>query len=421
MTPCRIALWLAGPAFLTLIGGSIAGRPDIAAPAAVAGTVLLAFGVRSVEGLRPLGFTAWIIAAVTVAMLYPVALTRPAGLDMRNPWVMTIIIQCVMFGMGTQMSLSDFRGVAKMPWPVAIGFIGQFTIMPLCGWGLASSFDFPPEIAAGVILIGCCPSGLASNVMSYIARANLPLGVTITACTTIAAPVMTPLMMKLLAGKLIDVSFMKMMFETMKVMIVPLTAAFMHDLLKDASPGRRRFLHGMAAASVLVLIAYAAGGWQKIEASGTVNAVTFASIGGYLCAAVVGGVLWHHAVTRLPQLMKWMPVLSMFGIIYVTSVTTAAGRDNLLKVGPLLLLAAALHNCAGYLLGYWLARAARLDAQSCRTVSFEVGLQNGGLGASLSSQMGMLSTMGLASTIFNPWMNISGSLLANWWRRRKTE
>jgi BASS family bile acid:Na+ symporter len=108
----------------------------------------------------------------------------------------------------------------------------------------------------------------------------------------------------------------------------------------------------------------------------------------------------------------------MFGIVYFTLVTTAAGRDNLLQVGGLLFLASILHNGAGYFFGYWLSRAARLDKNSARSVAFEVGLQNGGMATGLASAMGKLATVGLAPAIFSPWMNISGSLLANHWRRR---
>jgi bile acid:Na+ symporter, BASS family len=133
------------------------------------------------------------------------------------------------------------------------------------------------------------------------------------------------------------------------------------------------------------------------------------------------GVLYHAAVRRLPALQRWMPVASMFGIVYFTTVTTAAGRDNLLKVGALLLLASILHNAAGYFFGYWLSRVAGLDKSSARSVAFEVGLQNGGMASGLAGAMGKLATVGLAAAIFSPWMNISGSILANHWRRRPVE
>jgi len=132
----------------------------------------------------------------------------------------------------------------------------------------------------------------------------------------------------------------------------------------------------------------------------------------------VVGVAYHGFTRWLPRLDAWMPAASMAGIVYFTAVTTAAGRDNLLAVGGLLFLASALHNTAGYLFGYWLSRAAGLDKNSARSVAFEVGLQNGGMASGLAGAMGKLGTVGLAAAIFSPWMNISGSVLANYWRKR---
>ena len=116
-----------------------------------------------------------------------------------------------------------------------------------------------------------------------------------------------------------------------------------------------------------------------------------------------------------------MPYFSMFGIIYFTLVTTAAGRDNLIQIGFLLFLASVLHNGAGYFFGYWLSRISGLDKKSSQTIAFEVGLQNGGMASGLAGSMGKLATLGLASAVFSPWMNVSGSLLANYWRKKGNE
>jgi BASS family bile acid:Na+ symporter len=124
---------------------------------------------------------------------------------------------------------------------------------------------------------------------------------------------------------------------------------------------------------------------------------------------------------RLQRLHRLMPVLSMAGIIYFTAVTTAAGRDHLLKIGALLFIAAALHNTFGYILGYWGSRLCGLDTNSCRTIAIEVGLQNGGMASGIAGAMGKLATVGLAAAVFSPWMNISGSILANYWRKHKKE
>ena len=148
------------------------------------------------------------------------------------------------------------------------------------------------------------------------------------------------------------------------------------------------------------------------------TALTAFGVLGFFAGAVVFGVGFHWAATRFAQIERLMPVASMAGIVYFTTVTTAAGRDNLLRVGALLFLASALHNAAGYCFGYWLSRASGLDKNSARSVAFEVGLQNGGMASGLAGAMGKLGTVGLAAAIFSPWMNISGSILANYWKRK---
>jgi BASS family bile acid:Na+ symporter len=142
---------------------------------------------------------------------------------------------------------------------------------------------------------------------------------------------------------------------------------------------------------------------------------------GFLLGAVVAGVGYHSLAMRVPSLDRRMPLASMFGIIYYTAVTTAAGRDHLLHVGGLLFLAAAIHNAMGYFLGYWLSQALGMDRTAARTVAFEVGLQNGGMASGLAGAMGKLGTVGLAAAVFSPWMNVSGSIVANNWRKRPTD
>jgi BASS family bile acid:Na+ symporter len=136
-------------------------------------------------------------------------------------------------------------------------------------------------------------------------------------------------------------------------------------------------------------------------------------------AAFLVGVLYHLVTVKIKNLDALMPYISMFGIVYFTAVTTAAGRDHLMQIGLLLFISSVIHNAAGYFFGYWLSRAAGLDKNAARTIAFEVGLQNGGMASGLAGSMGKLGTVGLAAAVFSPWMNISGSLLANWWRRRK--
>jgi BASS family bile acid:Na+ symporter len=417
----KIALVVVGLAFVATVGGFVSGHAMIWQASAVILTVAFAMALRGISSLRGYQFTAWIVAAVTVAMIYPWAFVSWGGVELRNPWVMLLVIQLVMFGMGTQMSLHDFTGVAKNPRGVLVGIICHFSIMPLVGFALTKLFSFPPEIAAGIILIGSCSSGLASNVMAFIARSNLGLSVTVTAITTLGAPLLTPLLMKLLAGELVPVDFFKMMTEIIKHVVVPIGAALLHDYLKTASPRGWRVTLAVAALAAAWLVFLVFGGWAWLGDHFSGHKLATLGLVGFFLAAVVAGLAYHVLVFRVTRIERWMPVASMAGIIYFTTVTTAKGRDDLLKVGGLLFLAAAIHNAAGYFFGYTLSRVSGLDKNSARSVAFEVGLQNGGMATGIASAMGKIGTVGLASAIFSPWMNVSGSLLANYWKRHPVE
>ena len=421
-TLARYCLAFSGVALAAFIVGMCTHQSTIWQPAAVATAVCFAVGMGSLPSLRSYRYTAWIICAVVAAMIYPAGFTQWGDFNLRNKWMILIIIQLVMFGMGIQMSLKDFSGIATTGKGVVIGLLCHFTIMPLMGWLLTKVFHFEPEIAAGIILIGSCSSGLASNVMVYIARANLVLSVVVTAMATLAAPFLTPLLMKLLAGTLIEVKFVNMMMEIIKIVIVPIGAALLHDYLKTASATGRKLTWIVLVACIAWLVALPLGCWKAIASSDLSPAlVQSLEILGFFAGAFIVGVLYHVVSTRMKHLDDLMPYVSMCGIIYFTTVTTAAGRDNLMKVGLLLFLASVIHNAAGYFFGYWLSRAARLDKASARTIAFEVGLQNGGMASGLAGSMGKLGTLGLPAAVFSPWMNISGSLLANYWRRRPVE
>ncbi len=411
-------LLFAGLALLGVIYGLSTSNPALWQPSAVTAVVALAIGLGSVPALKGYQFTMWILAAVTAGMLYPSALLHWGDFDLRNKWLILLVVQLVMFGMGTQMSLEDFRGVVKTPRGVLVGIICHFSVMPLVGFGLTKIFDFPPEIAAGIILIGSCSSGLASNVMAYLAGANLVLSVTVTAITTLIAPFMTPLLMKLLAGTLVEVKFVHLMMEIIKIVIVPIGAALLHDYLKRASPRGWRIVLTIAGVGVVWFGFLAFGGWAWLGSGLTAGSLEWLALVGFLFGATIVGLVYHACTRWLPRLDHWMPVGSMAGIIYFTTVTTAAGRDNLLQIGALLFVASVIHNAAGYFFGYWLSRGAGLDKNSARSVAFEVGLQNGGMASGLAGAMGKLSTVGLAAAIFSPWMNISGSILANYWKKR---
>lgn len=386
--------------------------------ASIIAALCLPIGLGAVSSLRSYRYTAWIIAAVVCAMMYPAAFTHWGTFDLRNKWLILVIVQIVMFGMGIQMSLKDFSGIATTGKGVAIGLFCHFSVMPLMGLLLTKIFHFQPEIAAGIILIGSCSSGLASNVMVYLARANLVLSVVVTAMATLVAPFLTPLLMKLLAGTLIEVKFINMMMEIIKIVIVPIGAALLHDFLKSASIKDWKVVRVIFTISAIWLLALPLGSWSFFQHSiASAALLQSVEILGFFFGAFILGVVYHLLATRFAKVDSFMPYLSMFGIVYFTTVTTAAGHDNLLTVGVLLFFSSVIHNAAGYFFGYWLGRLLGLDKNSSRTIAFEVGLQNGGMASGLAGSMGKLGTLGLPAAVFSPWMNISGSLLANYWRR----
>ncbi len=315
--------------------------------------VSLAITFRSFPALKGFSFTITIFAAVSLAMYYPQYFIKVG--DFKLSKLIIPLLQVIMFGMGSELSLFDLATVLKKPKGIVAGVVCHYTIMPLVGFTLATVFNFPKEIAAGIILVGCCPSGLASNVMAYLSRANLALSVAVTTVSTLLAPVFTPLMMQLLAGKLVQVHFLDMVWDTTKVVILP----------------------------------------------------------------IVAGLLFHYlARGKVKWLDKIMPLISMGGIALIIVVITSAGHDSLMKVGLLLVLAVLIHNVVGYTLGYWSGRLLKFSEKDCRTISLEVGMQNAGLASGLALLMGGLATIGLAPAIFGPLMNVTGSSLANWWHNR---
>lgn len=418
----RIFLAIGIMAILALFVGTIISSPALYKPSAIIAAVSLAIGLGAIPSLKGYRYTAWIIAAVVAGTMYPAAFTSWGSFNLRDKTVMLVIIQLVMFGMGIQMSLRDFSGLAQTGKGVAIGLLCHFTIMPLMGLLLTKIFDFEPEIAAGIILIGSCSSGLASNVMVYLAKANLVLSVIVTAMATMAAPFLTPLLMKLLAGEFIKVDFIDMMMEIIKIVLVPIGAALLHDYLKTASPKGRRTVLVLFVIAIAWLIGLLAGGWVFLKNNiSSPQLLQSIEIFGFLLGAVVAGVLYHEIAKRNSRIDRMMPYFSMFGIVYFTTVTTAAGHEHLLRVGWLLFISSVIHNAAGYFFGYWLSRLFRLDKNSSRTIAFEVGLQNGGMASGLAGSMGKLGTVGLPAAVFSPWMNISGSILANYWRKHPVE
>jgi bile acid:Na+ symporter, BASS family len=414
----KLCLSLAIVSMMVLMYGLAVDSTAIWHPAAAAAATGLAFGLGSIDALRTYQFTGWIVAGCVLAMIYPDRLLQLGPIDLRDKRIILTMMQLVMFAMGTQMSLRDLAGVVRMPYAVFVGISLQFTVMPLMGFVLATSLGFPSEVAAGIVLIGSCSSGLASNVMTFIAKANLPLSITLTTVATLLAPIMTPLWMKVLASEMVPVDFVAMMLEIVKMVMVPIGAAMLADFLEHAPLRVRRVAYSVAGAAAAILAIGVFGGWNYATANWNGTTLTALGMAGFMLGAIVAGVMYQQLKARWPQIARVMPIAAMVGIVYVTSVTTAAGRDRLLDIGWLLIVAVAIHNTSGYLLGYWVSRALGLDERSARTVALEVGLQNGGMAATIAAAKGQLATLGLAAAVFNPWMNTSGSILANYWRKR---
>ena len=345
-----------GIAIACLIGALImlgTGRVQEAGPFLITFFVALAISFRGFNSLKGFSYTVIIFAAVTTAMYYPGPFVEINGFKLAT--LITPLLQLIMFGMGTSMSVKDFAGVVKMPKGVFIGVTSHFIIMPLLGFTLANLSGFPPEIAAGIILIGCSPNGMASNVISYLAKANLALSITITAVSTMLAPFVTPLLMKILAGAFVEIHVLDMMWDITKIVIIPITAGLIFN----------KYLSG-----------------------------------------------------KVDWLDKAMPMVSMTSIALIIVVITAAGRESLLSIGPALVLVVLIHNLCGYTLGYWCGRLFKMSERDCRTMAIEVGMQNGGLASGLAKGMGKIATVGLAPAIFGPLMNVTGSILASYWHRR---
>ncbi len=389
-------------------------------PAIVTALAALAIVFSGHAFLKRFTFTAWVFVFVFWSLFYPATFGSWFGIDLKI--LIVPLIQIIMFGMGTTLSLKDFKRVVTMPWPVLIGIILQFSVMPFAGFGIAHLFNFKPEIAAGVILVGSCPGGVASNLMAYLAGGNVALSVTMTSCSTLMSPIMTPLLMKILAGKLVPINVVSMMLSILNMIIVPIVAGLVaNKILYSKNPlvNRKRpllFIGGLGILLSVILIII------DTQVFGPLGVLKNGLILGFLLIGIV-------ALTKLivsvffkredDWMKKVLPLVSMLGICFIIAIITARSSDQLLAVGAALIVAAILHNFTGYFLGYWISRVLRLKEKDCRTVAFEVGMQNGGMATGLAMTVLNSSNAALAPAIFGPWMNVSGSTLATYWHRKK--
>lgn len=327
----------------------------VGAGSVLAATIAIAFH----STLRAYAFAAWVVAVVMIAIWFPnrfLQLGPIKGVD-----TLTYLIQIAMFGMGATLTHTDFVRVLKMPKGIILGIVLQYSMMPLLGWSVAKVLRLPPEIAVGVILVGSCPGGVSSNVITYLAKGNVALSVTMTACTTLASPVMTTFLMYLLAGHSISIDYFDM----------------------------------------------------------------FRNICLTVFAPVVAGLLFNACIQRFKlggaTMDRYLALLAMVAICLICGIIAANSSKDMQQVGPVLLVAVLMHNLCGYLLGYGGAKLFRLNEADSRTIAIEVGLQNGGMAAMLATKVLKLSTAAIAPAIFAPVMNVTGSLLAAWWGRTTSE
>jgi len=413
----KIALGLAVICLIAALAGVVSGNNANTGPLLIAFFIALAISFRGFEAVKGFAYTIWIFTAVTASMFYPQYFTSVGDFQLKT--LIVPLLQIIMFGMGSQMSFDDFTGVIKMPKGVFIGVGAHYIIMPLVAFGIAHIFNFPPEIAAGIILIGCVPSGLASNVMSYIAGANLPLAVTIGAISTLLSPFITPLLMQWLGGEYIVVNFWNMMLDILNMIILPIVAGFIFNLFSAGKENQRSKVIQMIGYFVVILLTNVVYMKSKnIDLAESVSPLVKSMCWFYFLPLILALVLRHFLKGNDKVMGKVLSMVSMVGIALIITIITASGHDSLLKVGLLLIVTSLLHNVAGYTLGYGVSWISGMPERDRRTVAFEVGMQNGGLASGLALGMGKIATVGLAPAIFGPLMNVTGSVLASFWRTR---
>jgi BASS family bile acid:Na+ symporter len=382
----------------------------------VIGLALVAVAFMCHPTLKSVAFTAWVFAFVAASMVWPRAFGTWFGLDLKV--FIVPLIQIIMFGMGTTLSVADFTRVLAMPWPVVVGIVLQYAVMPFVGFGLAKGFGFEPEIAAGIVLIGSAPGGVASNVINYLAHNNVALSVTMTALSTLLSPLMTPLMMKLLAGQYIEVSFVKMMIDICNMIVVPVVAGLVANRMLY---GREPFLQRSGPLAGIMLASGAAAAAIGLAPNVLLGGLKSGLWLGFAMVGVVAAAkLVMEVWVRGPRnwMDKALPLVSMASICFIIAIITARSAEDLRRVGIALLTVAILHNLLGYFFGYWGSRALGLNVVDARTVAVEVGMQNGGMASGLAMNTLQSAKAALAAAIFGPWQNVSGSIIATWWRRR---
>ena len=339
---------------LFFLGGIVLGYANqgMEGIAWILGLVCVSIHFQSRESLKGFVMSTLVLAGLIIAFFYPSYLVSYRDFSFTS--FIIPLIQLIMLGMGTTMKWSDFESLLKAPKAVGIGISAQLIIMPIVGWSLAALSGLPPEIAAGIILIGASPSGVASNVMAYLAKANVPLSITITSVATLIAPFVTPIYMKYLGGAYIEIAVLPMMWSIVKMILLPIGLGLLFN---------------------------------------------------------------HYFAEQSKQFNRLLPKISIAGIVLIIMIITAAGRENLLAIGQKLFLLVLIHNLSGYALGYSFAKILGMPTKDAQTIALEVGMQNGGLASGIANSLGKITSLGLAPAVFGPLMNVTGSLLASFFQK----
>jgi len=292
-----------------------------------------------------------------VLLMAILSIWQPEPFMAIDTWIINPLLGVIMFGMGLTLSPQDFRVVFSRPKDVLIGCLTQFMVMPLMAWLLTKAFALLPELALGVILVGCCPGGTASNVITYLAKGDLALSVGMTATSTVLAPVLTPLLVWLMAGTIVEVDTLGMLLSIVYVVIAP----------------------------------------------------------------IVCGFLIQHYLPRFTQrAVAYLPAFSSIVIALVVAIIVGHNASRLLTGGLIVILVVMLHNLSGLAIGYGIGRLLGLSHDKRTAISIEVGMQNSGLASSLATiHFAVFPMATIPGAVFSVWHNISGALVAKLYSMKK--
>ena len=289
--------------------------------------------------------------SVIVLVVAAVSLFFPKSVSFIKTTYVNYLLMTSMFCMGITLKLEDFKVLFTRPKDIVIGAIAQFTIMPLLAFLLSLAFRLPPELAIGVILVGTCPGGISSNVITYLAKGDVPLSVGMTSVSTLLAPLATPLLTLLYAGEKIDVNAVSMFISILQVVILPIILGFIINKF------------------------------------------------------------FHKFVEHFKDVL---PLISVVAVVAIVAAVVSANSQRLMQVGHLVVIVIIIHNTLGYMLGYFLGKVCKFNNAKCKTISIEVGMQNAGLASSLAStHFAYMALAAVPGAIGSVWHCISGSIVAN--------